>query len=200
MLPTWATGSVEEYRARRIAQHLLRHIKPGEVILDCGCGSMRIARLLSEYASARAYGTDVINLNRTPLSLCLSAGERLPFSSHSIDTICLIFVLHHVQDPAATLRECLRVARRRVVVAEDVYESPVELGVLRLLDWLGNRSISSEMSLPFGFRREQAWKATFGRLGAKVEHVESIRPIPWRPSRHRLFVLTKPSRPHNPAH
>ncbi len=192
MLPAWATATVEEYRARRMARYLLRHIAPGEVILDCGCGSMRIARLLSEQAPARAYGTDVINLNRTSLSLCLSAGERLPFLSASIDTVFLIFVLHHVQDPAATLRECLRVARRRVVIAEDVFESPLELGLLRWLDWAGNRSVSSEMSLPFGFKHERAWKATFSRVGAKVERVESIRPIPWRPSRHRLFVLTPP--------
>jgi hypothetical protein len=99
--------------------------------------------------------------------------------------------LHHVQNPTATLRECLRVTRRQVVVAEDVYQSSLELGMLRTLDWLGNRSVSREMPLPFGFKTEHAWKLIFGWLGAQLETVESIRPIPWRPSRHRLFVLTK---------
>jgi ubiquinone/menaquinone biosynthesis C-methylase UbiE len=152
---------------------------------------MRMARWLNQHAQTVAYGTDVINLNRTELTLCLSAGERLPFASSSIDTVCLVFVLHHVRNPIATLTECLRVSRHQVVVAEDVYVSPLELSLLRALDWLGNRSVSSRMSLPFGFRRERTWTGLFERLGAHLANVESIRPVPWRPSRHRLFVLTK---------
>ena len=175
-----------------MAQYLLRHIGFGELVLDCGCGSMLIADSLSEHADARVYGTDVINLNRTALSMCLSAGERLPFESNSMDTICLVFVLHHVYSPSDTLRECLRVTRRRVIVAEDIYENPLELGVLRALDWLGNRTVSGEMDLPFGFETELGWGAIFQELGMTVATVECIRPIPWRPSRHRLFVLEKP--------
>lgn len=192
MFPAWATRPLEEYRARRMAQYLLRHIGFGETVLDCGCGSMRIAALLREHADARAYGTDVINLNRTALRMCLGVGERLPFASNSMDTICLVFVLHHVRSPNDTLRECLRVTRRRVIVAEDVYVHPLELGVLRALDWLGNRSVSGKMELPFGFKTEQAWGSIFRQLGARRVTVERIRPIPWRPSRHRLFVIEKP--------
>ena len=194
MFPVWATRPFEEYRTRRMAQYLLPHIGFGESVLDCGCGSMLIAALLSEHAAATVYGTDVINLNRTALSMCLSAGERLPFASNSMDTICLVFVLHHVRSPGDTLRECLRVTRRRVIVAEDVYENPLELGVLRALDWFGNRSVSGEMELPFGFETEPAWGAIFQELGMTIAAVERIRPIPWRPSRHRLFVLEKPGR------
>lgn len=191
MFPSWATLPFEEYRARRIARYLLPHLSAGERVLDCGCGSMLITRWLRTSVGVRAYGTDVINLNRTDLNLCLSAGERLPFASNSLDTVCLVFVLHHVHSPTATLRECLRVARRQILVAEDVFETALELRLLKVLDWVGNRSISSAMSLPFNFKTERQWAHVFRGLGLRIAQVQNMRPLQWRPSRHRLFVLEK---------
>jgi ubiquinone/menaquinone biosynthesis C-methylase UbiE len=194
MFPRWSTLGFEQYRAGRMAAYLAEHVRPGETVLDCGCGSLLMARRLRDLAGVRAFGTDVINLNRTDLSLCLCPGERLPLADLSVDTVCLLFVLHHADQPDAILRECLRVARRRVIVAEDVFENALELLLLKGLDWFGNRSVSSEMRLPFNFRTEAEWRAEFARLGVRSIRAWSIRPVPWRLSRHRLFVLEPAAR------
>ena len=191
MLPNWATLPFDEYRARRIASCLLPFVSPGESILDCGCGSLLVALMLQKRSGARVVGTDVINLNRTDLTMCLCPAESLPFASACVDTVCLIGVLHHANDPVEALRECLRVARHRVLLLEDVYQNAVELLLLKTLDWIGNRPISPAMALPFRFKSESEWRSLFGALGVQLSDTRPVRPIPWRPSRHRLFVLEK---------
>jgi hypothetical protein len=102
-----------------------------------------------------------------------------------------MFTLHHMASPANALMEGLRVSRRLLIVLEDVYRTPLELHLLKLLDWSGNILISNDMSFPFNFKTENEWTAIFKDLGPRLAAVESIRPVPWRPSRHRIFVLEK---------
>ena len=192
MLPNWVTLPFDQYRARRIADHLLRFVTPGESILDCGCGSMLVAQRLKETSGVRIVGTDVINLNRTDLSMCLCPAESLAFASACFDIVILVSVLHHVNDQVEALHECLRVASHRVLILEDVYENAVELLLLKVLDWIGNRQVSSAINLPFRFKSESEWTSLFNALGVRSSATQSVIIIPWRPSRHRLFVLEKP--------
>jgi ubiquinone/menaquinone biosynthesis C-methylase UbiE len=191
MLPKWMTQSVEDYRARRIAHHVAQFVAPHDTVLDCGCGAMLVAHELYLRVGAKIFGSDVLNFNTTPLSNCLCPGERLAFANASIDTVCLIAVLHHTNDPTLTLNECLRVARRRLIIMEDVYHSSFELWVLKTLDWLGNRALSEDMSLPFNFKPEPVWRQLFESLGVRVFATVPVRPMPFLPARYRLFVLDK---------
>lgn len=191
MLPDWWISAIEKYRANRIVGYLSKFVEPGETVLDCGCGSMIVAQSLRERSRVEVFGVDVINLNRTSLSLCLCAGERLSLANESVDTVLLVSVLHHTCHPVEVLRECLRVAKHRVIIQEDVFQSSLELKLLELLDWIGNRSASAEISLPFNFKSECGWVEIFESLRIDLAAVESVRPIPWQPSRHRLFVLDK---------
>jgi len=191
MFPMWATFLFEEYRAKRIASYLSKFVKSGETVLDCGCGSLLIAQKLQKLSGIKVFGVDVINLNRTNLSMCLCPGERMAFANRSVSVVCLNFVLHHTEDPLETLRECLRVTRHRVIILEDIYQNQLELKLLKVLDWTGNRSVSVHMNLPFNFKSENEWRDIFATLDVELVAVENVRPIPWRPSRHRLFVLDK---------
>jgi ubiquinone/menaquinone biosynthesis C-methylase UbiE len=191
MIPRWFFDAVTHYRAGRIADFLAKHLSPGETVLDCGCGSMLIADMLRRNCGIRAFGSDVIHLKQRDDFFCLCSGERLAFADGSFDTTCLAFVLHHVSDPIAALRECLRVTRKRLIVLEDVYQSPFELELLKLLDYHGNRAITKEMSFPFNFKTEMEWREIFKDLDLVSAAVENIRPNQWRPSRHRMFVVDK---------
>lgn len=191
MFPNWSNLPLQEYRANRIANYLPKFVASGETVLDCGCGSLLIGKALQKLSGVKVYGTDVINLNCTDLNICLCPGERLALANNSVSVVCLIFVLHHTEDPLETVRECLRVAQRRIIIIEDVYQSSLELVLLKLLDWMGNRSVSAEMSIPFNFKSENEWKDIFETFDVELVAVESVRPLPWRPSRHKLFVLEK---------
>ena len=191
MNSSWLQYSFSAYRASRIANYLSKFVHSNETVLDCGCGSMLVSEMLQEQYGVTAFGADVIRLNNNNHHFCLCSGESLAFKSAYFDAVFLIFTLHHISNPIQALQEGLRVTKKKLIVLEDVYQNQQEFHLLKMLDWYGNILISKEMPFPFNFKTENEWKAIFNRLNTKLITVERIRPTPWRPSRHRLFVLEK---------
>lgn len=179
------------YRAHRIARSLAEFILPGQSVLDCGGGSMLVAKELESLAKVRVFGTDVIPLGQSHPRFCLCMGDRLAFRSGSFDSVCLISVLHHTKNPVEVVDEALRVARSRVIIHEDVFKNEFELSLLKHFDKASNDFISTEMSHPGNFKSEAEWRSIFTGLGVTLTAVRRVRPMPGRPSRHRLFVLDK---------
>ncbi len=98
----------------RRLQMVLRYVPlAGRRILDVGCGVgafVRRLRLLSPYV----WGVDVdaqrVRAGAQEVDgLALAVGEHLPFKGEVFHVVLLHEVLEHVQDDAATLRECWRV-------------------------------------------------------------------------------------------
>lgn len=179
------------YRARRVARYLTKALRMRGKVLDLGCGGMSVAKFVKENLEVEIVGVDVINVNETNLQMLIGDGKKLPFADQSFDAVYAALVLHHTRRPLEVLNECLRVSKDRLVVLEDVHKNPFELKLLKLFDWIGNRTISADMPFPFNFRSEQQWLEIFRKLKVRVKGVESIRPVPWRPTRHRMFVLEK---------
>jgi SAM-dependent methyltransferase len=125
----------------------------GHSVLDLGCGLGGYSKVLA------GRGFDVRALDVVPdyveraRSLGVDAelydGERLPFEDGSVDTVILIEVLEHLEDPAALLREARRVARAGVLVTvpnctQDFGPVPVEFS--HMLD-VDHRQFFTETSL-----------------------------------------------------
>lgn len=92
----------------------------GHVVLDLGAG-------LGGYSLALAErGFEVIALDVMPqyverarglgVDARLYDGGRIPLEDDAVDTVMLVEVLEHLEDPAALLREARRVARGHVLV------------------------------------------------------------------------------------
>jgi ubiquinone/menaquinone biosynthesis C-methylase UbiE len=102
-------------------------------VLDLGCGS----GIFSEAFCARGLFCAGVDFNAAmllatrdfvPLShLAQAVSDLLPFSNASFDLVFMAHLLHEVDNPAITLRECRRVARRRIAVLEWPYRQE-ELG------------------------------------------------------------------------
>ncbi len=96
-------------------------------VLDVGCGSGIFCEAFRNrglfcagadlnaglLSAARRYSPDV--------RVAQAVSEHLPFGDASFDLVFMSHVLHEVDDPAITLSECGRVARRRIAVLEWPY-------------------------------------------------------------------------------
>ncbi len=98
-----------------------------ESLLDVGCGEgVLTARWAERLGSGRVVGVDLEDpklaaeweaRRRANLEFRATAGGALPFADGEFDLVAAIEVLEHVPDPASTLGEMARVARRHLLVS-----------------------------------------------------------------------------------
>ena len=142
-----ALEQVDDSLVEFVAEH------GGQRLLDLGCGlggySKRLAErgfevvafdVAAEYVErARTLGVDARHYD----------GERLPLEDGSVDTVFLLEVIEHLEDPARLLREARRVARRNVLVTTpNCTQSfdPVPVEFSHMLD-VDHRQFFTEASL-----------------------------------------------------
>jgi 2-polyprenyl-3-methyl-5-hydroxy-6-metoxy-1,4-benzoquinol methylase len=159
----------------------------GRSVLDLGCGVGGYSRALTD-GGLEVKGLDVVpEYVERARSIGVDAevydGERVPLAEGSVDTVILLEVLEHLDEPARLLREARRVARRNVLVTtpnctQDFGDVPVEFS--HMLD-VDHRQFFTESSL-----RE----LLDGVFGSSV--VEQVAPV----DRHLAGkVLPRPLRP-----
>ena len=127
-----------EARGRTRTQARLRRrflkfagVRPGAHVLEVGCGTGVVLRDLAVLAGARGrvVGVDVSRTlataardlcgdvsGRAPITIRTADGARLPFRAARFDAALAITVVLHVADPAALVREMVRVTKRGGVV------------------------------------------------------------------------------------
>ena len=98
----------------RLAQRL--EVGPGQAVLDVACG---LGGWLSACA-ARGASVSGVDLSDSAIGVCSASmpgefhcqsAERLPFADQSFDLVTCLGSLEHFLDPAASIREMIRVAR-----------------------------------------------------------------------------------------
>ena len=181
---------LEEVRAGSIARKVRRHIAPGESVLDLGCGSLLVGDAVARETGARVIGLDAIAFRARPLPLAVGAGGRAPFRDRSFDAVLIAFVLHHCEDGGtAVLREARRLARSRVIVLEDRFDTPFERWSIRKLDRILNRLEDPRIPVPLRFRPTASWIEAFDALGLRTAAVRRIRTTPVLRTAQVMFVL-----------
>jgi SAM-dependent methyltransferase len=127
--------------------------RPGETLLDVGCGTGYFSRRFAREAGLTVTGIDVapgmLDLARSKASAITfvrADAMRLPFAAASFDHVVAVTSLCFVADEAHAVREMARVARRCVVLGL--------LGRHSLL-WLAKRNAGSYAGARW-HRREEA--------------------------------------------
>lgn len=98
-------------------------LKPGESILDVGCGTGNHIQFFME-RGMKVIGVDVsLPMLRVaqkklgqPNVLCLAKAEALPFKTKSFDCVALITTLEFVEDPLKAIREAIRVSKNKILL------------------------------------------------------------------------------------
>ena len=169
----------EEEKLNRILDHY------GPRCVDVGAGNGSFAeRLRSQGRFVEAF--EVTRRPDAHHSVKLFDGRAIPAADKTYDTAVCMFVLHHASDQPVLLRELGRVARRTVVIGEDVMETPLDrvLGALHLGTTPWGRSIHS-------FHSDAGWRAQFSALGWRLLEALTIPRLraPYYPIARRVYVL-----------
>ncbi len=115
----WSKESIE-IRNRNQAAMLSDRVKPGESVLDVGCGTAYLTKTVEEVLGAEVTGLDVQDFRLAQVPFKQFDGLTIPFPDQSFDHIILSFTLHHCQDPQRMVEQCRRVARRSIMAFEDL--------------------------------------------------------------------------------
>ena len=148
---------------------------PGDSVLDVATGTGAVAIEL-----VRQKGCNVVGVDQSPemlaeaerrvaaagldnhIQLVEARAERLPFPDRSFDALTFTYLLRYVEDPAATLRELVRVVRPGGTVAM------LEFGVPRGI-WRAPWELYVRAGLPFAGRAiSPGWHEVGSFLGDSI--------------------------------
>jgi SAM-dependent methyltransferase len=168
----WIHGTlVSHRRADALVNALVPLLAGNARIVDIGCGDGRLARRLGERLGASwIVGADVL-AGDARIARVRYDGLRLPFAGKTFDAALLVDVLHHAVDPAAILREAMRVSRGVVVIKDHLRRGHWSQSALAFMDWFGNRP--HDVRLGYRYLSRGEWERLFDelRLGVMELHV-----------------------------
>jgi len=179
-------------RAFRIGSEILPFLEDTKKLLDFGCGDMSISDYLrSNSKRINIVGIDTVDYNMTDMKFMKYDGRKIPFKNESFDTVIAIAALHHCKNPRFMLKECVRVAKNKVIIFEDIYNNMLEEFLTKSVDWIGNHLESSYVDIPFNFLSLEEWKREFEKNKLKISCMKRVYPLPFLPSKHYIFCLEK---------
>jgi SAM-dependent methyltransferase len=175
-------GHAGRRRARFLVDPWAAALPAASSLLDVGCGVGFVAGRLRSLGH-RVVGLDLVDKRLAAIPFARGRAERLPFARGAVDFVLFCGVLHHIDAGAhrSILAEARRVARRGVVLVEDVFGSAAGLALTKLVDRALNLELADH---PHANRRTREWLALLAACG--------FEPGPVREWRHRprgLFPL-----------
>jgi len=114
----WGIKSATLNKARR---RILDNFVLGSKVLDIGCGTGIYVDYLSKKGK-EVFGIDFVEnfikyaeKHRRGKFLIAKAG-KLPFNDKTFDTVIMFDLLEHLDDPVKTLKEAVRVTKKRIIL------------------------------------------------------------------------------------
>jgi demethylmenaquinone methyltransferase / 2-methoxy-6-polyprenyl-1,4-benzoquinol methylase len=158
---------------------------PGARVLDVAAGTQLVSRELAVRRNLRVVALDqsepMLRAGREPNALAglddriapvLGRAERLPFRDEAFDAVTLTYLLRYVEDPAATVRELVRVVRPGGSIAMLEFHAPT--GAFTRAGW----TAYTRLAMPvLGALASPAWARTAAFLGPSVARFVRDHPL-----------------------
>ncbi|MBX3049995.1 MAG: methyltransferase domain-containing protein [Caldilineaceae bacterium] len=169
----WMGQHINDDQAEKMLDYL--HIRPGESLLDMGCGTGHTVR------AALDRGLDAVGVDISAVALgqavevyglrnrvFLAAAEDLPWPDQTFDHISILGSLEHFLDPACSVREVARLLKpggRAAILVPNSHHIRAIYNVFKYGEILSDLQDYER----FATRRE--WERLFSQNGLRVETV-----------------------------
>lgn len=158
---------VHTRRVRVLRDNLVEIIPADARILDVGSGDGLLASLIAQRRpDIEVRGIETIVREHTHIPVEQFDGRTIPCEDRAVDTVMLVDVLHHANDPMELLREARRVTRRAVIIKDHTLEGFCAGVTLRFMDRIGNEKHG--VSLPYNYWTKAQWLESFKFLEMKI--------------------------------
>jgi len=162
---------IYEHRLRVLVSQIVPRLRPGDRVLDVGCGNGTLGAAITADAACPA-GVTVDGLERVarggePIKVHAYDGRVMPLDAKSRDVVIVADVLHHEEDPDRLLRECARVSRRLIIVKDHRVRGTLSRWRVSLMDWAANAPYG--VPCLYRYNTLEEWHAQPRRIGVSVE-------------------------------
>jgi SAM-dependent methyltransferase len=168
-------------RVERLSRALSVVFESGGSVLDVGCGDGSVAFAVQSLRADLSFsGVDVFLRPKIVIPAAVYNGKTIPYEDGAFDYVMIVDVLHHTDDPAALLTECLRVAKYGAVVKDHILSGFAASVTLRFMDWVGNRG--HDVRLPYNYLDQKGWQDVFDAAGGTVVYWNDrleLYPVPF---------------------
>lgn len=148
----------------------------GGSILDVGCGDGEISEKVAAAAGAsKIEGVETQLRPACKVPVKIYDGRTLPYLDGAFDYVMICDVLHHDTAPEVILGECVRVAKKAVIIKDHTSENFGEHLRLRAMDWVGN--YHHHVHLEYNYLSRGGWTAIFDRCNIHETKREEKLPL-----------------------
>jgi SAM-dependent methyltransferase len=155
-------------RVSRLGALCAKLLPENASVLDVGTGDGTIASIvMSNRPDVRVQGIDVHPRPSTKIPVTIFDGKKIPFEANSFDSVMVVDVLHHTDDPASMLKEIARVSSSSVIIKDHTIEGFLARPTLRLMDWVGNAPHG--VRLPYNYFSINQWQRGFADAGLSID-------------------------------
>ena len=179
-------------RVNVIASQFIKLIPQNAYVLDVGCGSGLIDKLIMNHRpDIKIVGIDVLLRPETHINVTPFDGKSIPFKAKTFDAVIFIDVLHHIDQPFNTLKEAKRVSKGLILIKDHAMDGFLAKATLTFMDWVGNAHHG--VRLPYNYWSNMQWKSNLKKLNLVIDlWISKLslypRPASWLFDRKLHFV------------
>lgn len=132
------------YRARiaELVRQIVPHLRPGDQVLDVGCGFGTLGRAILDSpqcpANVNIQGLERVRRGDELIPVTEYDGRTMPFPPRSFDMVILADVLHHDADQSSVIAQCAQVSRRLVIIKDHKVDGFLAQQRISFIDWAAN--------------------------------------------------------------